>query len=236
VDAAWVGAGAAVATALIYVVLGFIAVGQVKEAQRLREQQSRPYVIVDFEFERWLVYLVIRNIGRTPARNIRVAFDRKLETTLTKRRDINEAAAFSRPISMLAPERAIRIRFDSVPQRLEKKLPLVYGVDVSYQDERGQTYSDPTFTLDLSTYEDAAVDPKGLPELVSEMESIQREISKWTDGSRGLLAFSVNRRAHVRRTDRPYLRDEGARVRKDLGWRAYIAWFSDRMLTRYGWR
>lgn len=182
------------------------------------------------------MYLVIRNIGRTPARDIRVNFDERLETTLNKRRDLNEAAAFSRPISMLAPDRAIRIRFDSVPQRLEKQLPLVYGVDVSYQDERGHVYADPTFTLDLSTYEDAAVNPKGLSELVGEVEKIRQEIAKWTDGNRGILAFNVNRNRHVRRIDRPYWRGEAARVRKLGGWRAYVAWFADRMFTRYGWR
>jgi hypothetical protein len=58
-----VAAWAAWATAGIYVVLGLFAWRQVHEARKLREEQARPFVIVDFE-PGWLVYLTVENLSR----------------------------------------------------------------------------------------------------------------------------------------------------------------------------
>jgi hypothetical protein len=58
-----VAAWAAWATVLIYIVIGLFAWRQVHEARKLREEQARPFVIVDFE-PGWLVYLTVENLGR----------------------------------------------------------------------------------------------------------------------------------------------------------------------------
>jgi hypothetical protein len=66
-DWAAVTAWAAWATVGIYVVIGLFAWRQVREARKLREEQARPFVIVDFE-PNFLVYLTVENLGRTMAR------------------------------------------------------------------------------------------------------------------------------------------------------------------------
>ena len=63
-DWAAVTAWAAWATIAVYVVLGIFAWLQVLQARRFREEQARPFVIVDFE-PGFLVYLTVENIGRT---------------------------------------------------------------------------------------------------------------------------------------------------------------------------
>jgi hypothetical protein len=68
-DWAAVTAWAACATVAVYVVLGIFAWIQVLQARRLREEQARPFVIVDFE-PGFLIYLTVENIGRTMAREI----------------------------------------------------------------------------------------------------------------------------------------------------------------------
>jgi hypothetical protein len=68
-DWAAVTAWAAWATVAVYVVLGIFAWIQVLQARRLREEQARPFVIVDFE-PGFLVYLTVENIGRTMARDV----------------------------------------------------------------------------------------------------------------------------------------------------------------------
>ena len=72
-DWAAVTAWAAWATVAVYVVLGIFAWIQVLQARRLREEQARPFVIVDFE-PGFLVYLTVENIGRTMARDVSIRF------------------------------------------------------------------------------------------------------------------------------------------------------------------
>jgi hypothetical protein len=63
-DWAAVTAWAAWATVAVYIGLGIFAWIQVLQARRLREEQARPFVIVDFE-PGFLVYLTVANLGRT---------------------------------------------------------------------------------------------------------------------------------------------------------------------------
>src|SRR5215218_5772519 len=89
-DWAAVTAWAAWATVAVYVVLGIFAWIQVLQARRLREEQARPFVIVDFE-PGFLVYLTVEDIGRTMARDVIIRFDKPLESTLTGPREIDES-------------------------------------------------------------------------------------------------------------------------------------------------
>jgi hypothetical protein len=99
-----VAAWAAWATVGIYVVLGLFAWTQVREARKLREEQARPFVIVDFEAG-FLVYLTVENLGRTMARDVRINFDKPLESTLPGRPDIDESPLFREPIPALPQAR-----------------------------------------------------------------------------------------------------------------------------------
>jgi hypothetical protein len=102
-DWAAISAGAAIATVVVYIVLGVFAWRQIREARRLREEQARlareswaeqarqarelqeeqarPFVIVDLE-PGFLIYLVVENIGRTMARNVTITSDKPFESTL----------------------------------------------------------------------------------------------------------------------------------------------------------
>lgn len=67
---------------------------QVHQGRQVREDQTRPYVIVDFEFRGMLVLVSVRNLGATPAANVRIAFDRPLESP-TKGLNPERFAVFS---------------------------------------------------------------------------------------------------------------------------------------------
>jgi hypothetical protein len=95
-DWAAVTAWAAWATVAVYVVLGIFAWIQVLQARRLREEQARPFVIVDFE-PGFLVYLTVENIGRTMARDVSIRFDKPLESTLSGPREIDEPPLLASP-------------------------------------------------------------------------------------------------------------------------------------------
>jgi hypothetical protein len=88
-------AWAAWATVAIYLPLGIFAWIQVLQARKLREEQARPFVIVDFEAG-FLVYLTVENTGRTMARDVPIQFDKPLESTFSKRPGDRRNALISR--------------------------------------------------------------------------------------------------------------------------------------------
>ncbi|MFF4894618.1 COG1361 family protein [Micromonospora chersina] len=227
----------AVASFIAVFVAGPIALWQVLEARRVRLEQSRPYVIVDFEFRGIAIYLTIRNIGMTMARDVRIKFDSPLVSTFANSA-VGESRVFREPIPMVAPGRTISFLFDSFPDRYAKReeFPMEYAVTIEYEDAEGKPYTDPPYPLDLGTYDQSAVSPKGLPELVREVEKIRKEMAKWRVGTRGLLVHSVDHEKETRRSHRPAFRRTAAQIRKDKGFAAYARWQIDRQLRRYGWR
>ena len=99
-----VAAWAAWATVAIYIVIGLFAWRQVREARTLREEQARPFVIVDFE-PGFLVYLTVENLGRTMARDVSIHFDKPLTSSHQGRRELDESPLFREPIPALPQAR-----------------------------------------------------------------------------------------------------------------------------------
>jgi hypothetical protein len=220
----------------VTIALAILAAVQLLHAQRVRREQNRPYVIVDFEFRSFVIYLAIRNIGSTVARNARISFDKKLGSTLPGRAKIDDLRLFTEPIPMLAPGRRISVLLDSFPARVERgDLPMSYTVTVDYEDSSGRPYNDPPYPLDLGTYRESAMEPKGLPELVGEVEKLRKEAAKWTEGHRGLLTYVVDKQKLQSREHRPFLREQAAAARKERGWRGWASWQLDHLRRKYGW-
>ena len=230
-DWAAVTAWAAWATVAVYVVLGIFAWIQVLQARRLREEQARPFVIVDFE-PGFLVYLTVENIGRTMARDVSIRFDKPLESTLTGPHEIDESQLLRKPIPTLPPGRKIRVLFDQYAARLEAKLPLTYDVTLRYKGPLGKKAWEHPYRLDLGIYLGSQGPPKGLPELVTEVENIRKELQKWRGGTRGLLVQAIDRRGQQRRE----WRHHHVRILRRQGPRALARSLWDRALWRLGFR
>jgi hypothetical protein len=216
-DAATWTALAAWATVAIYVFLGIFALVQVLQARKLREEQARPFVVVDFDPARELFFLVIENIGRTVARNVVVRFDKPLTRSFEGSVELDEAPLFREPIPFLAPGKRIRVAFDTLPRRRERGLPLAYEATVRYEGPTGRKYGKgESYRLDMGMYAGAAGAEKGLPDLVDEVESIRKELAKWRQGTRGLLVHAVDKRWQDRREWRRFhvrtLRREGPKA------------------------
>jgi hypothetical protein len=152
----------------------------------VEQQKSRPYVIVDFEFRDHAIYLKIQNIGATIARDVRIKFDQPLASTFANSA-VSESRVFREPIPMIAPGRTISLLLDSFPDRYERRdeFPMEYAVTIEYEDIYGIPFTDPPYPLDLGTYDQTAVGPKGMPELVHEVQEIRKEMAKWTSASEG---------------------------------------------------
>ena len=231
-DWAAVAAWAACATVGIYVVLGLFAWRQVREARKLREEQARPFVIVDFE-PGFLVYLTVENLGRTMARDVRISFDKPLTSTLRDRRELDKSPLFREPIPALPPGKKIRILFDQFTERTKAQLPLTYDVKVRYRGPTGKEWPPETYPLDLGMYLDSQLPPKGIPELVDEVKNISKEIKKWRgDGLSGLLVRTLDQR----RQDRIDARRVNVRILRQQGPKTLARWMWNRALSRCGLR
>lgn len=227
-----IAARAAWATVAIYIVIGLFAWWQVHEARKLREEQARPFVIVDFE-PNFLVYLMVENIGRTMARDVRIEFDKPLQTTLERPRELDETPLFREPIPTLPPGKKIRVLFDQFNDRLEADLPLTYDVKLRYRGPVGRKAWEDRYRLDLGMYIGAGLPPKGIPELVTEVESIRNEIKKWTgDSGHGVLVHARDQE----RKDRIGRRRVYVHVLRHQGSKALARMLLQQAKSRFGLR
>ena len=188
-------------------------------------------MIVDFE-PGFLVYLTVENIGRTMARDVSIRFDKPLESTLSGPREIDESPLLRKPIPTLPPGRKIRVLFEQYAARLEAKLPLTYDVTLRYKGPLGKKEWEHPYRLDLGIYLGSQEPPKGLPELVTEVENIRKELQKWRSGTRGLLVQAIDRHRQQRRE----WRHHHVRILRRQGPRALARSLWDRALWRLGFR
>lgn len=144
----------------VLVLAAFVAWRQVSEARQLREEQARPFVVVDFEIDHdGLIYVVVSNLGRTIARDVRLTFKPEPHTTLDRESDpedppFREAKILREGIPSLAPGKRIPAMFDFGMNRVKKKdrYPDVYEVTVEYRDSTGRRLPAETNVLDLGIY------------------------------------------------------------------------------------
>ena len=191
---------------------------------------------MDFEFRGFLVRIAIKNIGVTPALNVAVKFDKALHQVSPKGYDINQSSVFASPIPMLAPGRTIRINLDSGPAIFKDgTVPLRYDASVTYSDVRGKRYEDPPFPLDLSPYKHTPIEPKGLPDLVAELEKVRKDLDKWSS-SNGLRVDASDRDRRRSLENRAYYVQQANQVRKDDGVLAMFKWVWRELMYGLGFR
>jgi hypothetical protein len=196
---------AAWATVVIYLVLGVFAWIQVLQAKKLRESQAlqarelreaeaRPYVVVDFEPDRVpFVNLVVANLGRTMARNVRVEADPPFDSSVYRSGPVPLAKfkLFSEGIPSLAPGKRIVLLFDQMLDRADAGLPESYRVRLTYEWDGGQLPSE-ELRLDLELYRPLRrVTPETIHDVSKTLTKIGRQLEKWSAGAGGgLLVLS----------------------------------------------
>lgn len=149
---AW-SAAAAWTTAGIALAAGLVAVGQLAEARELRREQAQPYVVVSMEPSRPgtasdTIDLVIKNLGKTAARQVRVAVDPTPVRGAGK-----EVTDLWLPdeLTVLVPNQEWRTFWDRTDPREEVGLPRLHTAVVTYKDSQGQE-SKFTYALDWTPW------------------------------------------------------------------------------------
>jgi hypothetical protein len=93
------------------------------------------------------------------ARRVRIQTDPPLASSLDGKPQwefIAKLRVFTEEIPTMAPDREIRMFFDSFPQRAQEQFDDVYRATITYEGERGRSYVD-EMVLDLSIYRNIAV-------------------------------------------------------------------------------
>lgn len=119
-----------------------------------RDQQIAPYVVVFFDnqTDSPIFDLVIKNTGRTAARNVEIAFDPPLQTSL-KNYKIEQLAFIHQVIPTLPPEYEIRASVDVIKNVLNSEtLPKLYHVKVSYLGGIKSSPREAEYILDLKVF------------------------------------------------------------------------------------
>lgn len=108
------------------------------EMKESRDQEVAPYVVAYFDipYGGTSIYLVVKNIGKSVAENIKLEFQPPLETSIITTNDwnINDTPLIKDGIGSMPPGYELRTFFDSSVSYLKKesKFPLIYNVNVSY--------------------------------------------------------------------------------------------------------
>lgn len=185
--------GLVAAQLIVLIVAAIFAWRQVKEARELREEQNRPFVVVDFDVEGgYMVYLEVVNMGTSLARDVSIEISPPLKSAIDI--EIGKLKMLNEGIATLAPGKKYRAFFDMSFRRNEDRpdLPMNHTARVRYWDEKRRRVFDETLDLDLDQYMHInTVTRHGLHDIYGQMEKIRKIFEKWTSSTgRGMLAMT----------------------------------------------
>jgi hypothetical protein len=167
---------------------------QARQAREIREAEARPYVVADFEPEEPpFVNLVIANLGRTMARNVRLEVDPPFDSSVYRSGPVPLARfkLFTEGIPALAPGKRIVLLFDQMYQRADLDLPDTYRMRLTYEWDGGPLPPE-ELRLDLDLYRPLRqVRRHTVHDVSKTLDKIHRQFEKWTAGlGDGLLVLS----------------------------------------------
>jgi len=148
----------------------------IKEMKRAREQENAPYIVVYFDIpkNKHLIYLVIKNVGKSIATDVKLTFTPPLSSYVFK--GINDAPLIKDGLLSLPPNYELRTLFDGIIQRFgDKSFPMTYTAEISYADGIVKERRSSIQTIDLSMfYGLMKVNEKDQDDLVKAVEEIAK--------------------------------------------------------------
>lgn len=187
---AWTAAATWI-TAAVAIVASIAAFRQLREARRMRLEQSQPYVAVFMEaseVDPGFVDLVIRNFGATAAMNIEIEIDPAPQQAAGGGpRDLWVPAR----LPALVPSQEWRTLWDYIRPRSEAGLPDKATASVEFCDPQGRPFSF-TYALDWEPYAKRGnLIVYGPHHSAKALREIEKSIKKWSESIHGGLAVTV---------------------------------------------
>lgn len=179
--------GLIAAQLVVLIVAAFVAWRQVREARELREEQQRPFVVVDFDLQNgYMTFLEVVNLGTSLARDVRIEIDPPLASASDV--DLADLKMLNEGIATLAPGTKYRTFFDMGFRRAKSDLPMNYTASVSYTDEKGRRSFQETLNLDLDLFMNLiSITRHDVHDVNKRLEEIRDLLKKWTSSLPGGL-------------------------------------------------
>jgi hypothetical protein len=147
-----------------------------------RDQEIAPYVVVYFDMvhEEKIIYLVVKNIGKSTARDVRIQFRPKLIGNSGE--DMSELPIIKNGIASLSPNHEIKTFVDSTVAFFERSdQPLTYEVKISFYGGLKDTQRITEQVLDLTADRKLSnIAQQGSHGLIDEVEKISLNIERIT--------------------------------------------------------
>ncbi len=147
--------------------------------QRIETQnylEKRPYVIADFHKERQVLKIYIENIGKTPAKNVKVKLQPDVVTFQNK--SINQTL-FENPIQFFPPGKKIDTAINSRNDFFEKVENRNYQINITYNDFATNKEFREVINIDLDHLENENnIIIKTTHDLVISIDKLTKEIKK----------------------------------------------------------
>jgi hypothetical protein len=207
---AMIGAGAGAIAAVAALIALLLAARQLRELIRSNDELARsndemsrsnlsltrPFVVVDFEFERHAqknpnsggsstVFVVVRNVGRTPARDVTMTVDPPFAASGRGQIAdemlpfLNERFSGSAPIKTLAPERPLQYILDDATEAMRsEELPPTYSVVVRYADLSGEHRFEERFELEMGPWRMSRAVEKPLARISKDLQALTDAVRK----------------------------------------------------------
>ena len=171
--------GAQILSSVAVLLLALFAFIQVMEQRAARIAQDSPQILVDVNYsQRTMINIVVRNIGRGAAKDIKFDFSAPVESSGGQR--ISDLAYFKEGIAFLAPNTEIATVWDSYADAVEvlKEKGLRNGITVTvkYKDLRGKAYTTRWTINPLILEGSGYADYREFEDLVRALEKISRDI------------------------------------------------------------
>ncbi|MCG5464866.1 hypothetical protein MED01_003126 [Micromonospora sp. MED01] len=175
-------------------IAAFIALGQAREARRLRKEQAQPYVVAFMEpaeVSPAIVDLVIRNFGTTAAYDIEFRSTPPLQRSGGDAGGVEDVWVFDK-LPILAPGQEWRTVWDFSQSRGQTDLPDCHDVLVCYKDSQGKETYKSQSTLDWSMFKGRRwTVTYGAHDSAKALREIQKTLKKWQEDIHGGLRIYV---------------------------------------------
>jgi hypothetical protein len=152
-----------------------ISAGVLRQMQDTSEQEIAPYMVAYFDipYGQPVIYLVIKNLGRSVAEDVKLEFDPPLRNTVKD--EIEQLPLLTGGIGSMPPGHEVRAFFDVTTAYYDesKNLPMNYDVTITYSGGLGGDSHSVYQRLDLSMYKGLGyLREKGIEDLVTQVEKI----------------------------------------------------------------
>lgn len=147
--------------------------------QRIETQnylEKRPYVIADFHKERQVLKIYIKNIGKTPAKNVKVELQPDIITFDNK--SLNKTL-FENPVQFFPPGKKIDTAINSRNDFFKNEENRKYQIKIHYEDVASNKEFNEVIDIDLDHLENENdIIIKTTHDLVKSVDKLTEEIKK----------------------------------------------------------